>query len=198
MNTRRSELFARILAAGTLTFAVFSVFPGAAQATGLSGWAGSHQPSKRPLFRPWQERAQTGQRVMRWRPQPRSIRYAVPAPRYQAASRQPALIVPDRAPVSRAFGRSVKAGVRFRPTSRNGVGRMTNATNQPLAGVSAPGVQSQFRPEHRQRLPYERLQANAGTTHQFRTPFTNRARNTTTSAAIRPSAPRTGYWRSWQ
>lgn len=192
-------MFARILAVGTIAITLFSVFPGAAQATGLSGWAGSHQQSKRPLFRPWQARVQTDQRHMRWRPQPRSARYAALVPRYQAASRQPALIVPDRAPasVSRSFARSATSGVRFRPNSRNGSGPITDATNQPSAAVSAPGAWSQFRPDTRHRLPYERLQANAGTTQQFRTSFANSARNSMATSAIRPSAPRTGYWRSW-
>lgn len=195
---RRSQLFARILAVGTIAVAVFAAYPGATQAAGLSGWAGSHQQPKRPLFRPWQERAQTGQRQMRWRPQQRSAPYAASAPRYHVASRQPALIVPDRAPapVTRAFARSATTGVRFRPNSRSVGGPPAGGANPPVTAMPAPGIHSQFRPETRQRLPYERLQAHAGTTQQFRTPYVRSARHATASA-VESALPHTGYWRTW-
>lgn len=194
-----SELFPRIVAVGVIAIAVFSGLPGLAQATGVSGWTSGYPQSKRPMFRPWQPRAQHDQRHMRWRPQQRATGYASPAPRYQAASRQPALILPERSspPVTRAFARSSTSGVRFRPNGRIGSGPSGIGPNVPIVEVATPGLQSQFRPQTRQRVPYEQLQARVDSTRHYWTPYGSAAGISAPAAAFQAPSARAGYWRTW-
>lgn len=191
-------MFARIVAVASLLLVGSLLVPGLSQAAGSSGWAGGYHQVKRPQFRPWHGRASVQQPQARWRPHPRTATFSSRIPRYHAAAGRPALIEPDlrqNAPVSRAFARSATAGVRFRPSGRQGAGQI--ADDQPIPRVLAPDPRryTQFRPDSRERLTYEQLQANASSKAPVWSPYELAAG--TRPAGNRRAVPRPGSWRAW-
>lgn len=181
------------------------VAPIPVSAAGSSAWTG-YANQGRIQFRPWQARSERHVSNERWRPHHRSPSSKNPAPRYQTALRQhPALIAPESrysAPVSRAFARSVSAGVRFRPNSRAAVAAADRVQTTPQAVMLDPSLQSQFRPsEQKRRSTYEQLQAARPSTGSWN-PYTRVARYdpTLTQASRDMMSGSTAspiYWRSW-
>jgi hypothetical protein len=189
-------LFARIIAVATIALTGTLAVPGHSQAAGAGAWSGPYHQSKRPIFRPWQDRSQYArQPEMRWRPQRRVAGYRSPAPRYQAVARQPALIQPESrfsAPASRAFARSATSGVRFRPHGRGSSAPVASVAATPLPAPADNRLQGQFRPETRKRMSYEELQAQADTTRQARAAF-----GMPGPSVGRAPLPMMAYWRNW-
>jgi hypothetical protein len=177
--------------------------PGAAHASGFAGWTGHTGHTKRPQFRPWQPRVEQRANDARWRPH-RATGPQAAATRYAAApSRQAPLIAPEpryTAPVTRAFARSVNAGVRFRPNSRAAVAPADQVQTAATTLVTNPGLQRQFRPKpERNRLTYEQLQARSGAANPRSWPSyaAQPMYGSSTSTAMAPVTGFPGYWRTW-
>jgi hypothetical protein len=200
-------LSTRVIAAGFLSLLISSTLvmvpPGTAHASGFAGWTGHAGHTKRPQFRPWQPRVEQRAIDARWRPH-RATGPQAAATRYAAAPpRQAPLIAPEpryTAPVTRAFARSVNAGVRFRPNSRAAVAPADQVQTTPATLVENPGLHRQFRPKpERKRVSYEELQARSGASNpqSWPTYAAQPVYGSPTSTAMAPVAGYPSYWRTW-
>lgn len=186
----------RIIAVGAIALTATLFLPTFSYAAGASGWMGGFNQPKRPVFRPWTGRSPAQRAASQWRPQQRAAGFASPAPRYQAAARQPALIEASprySAPASRAFERSTAPGIRFRPNGRAASAPVEAIPVNPPLASTVSSLHSQFRPKPSARLSYEEFQANARAARQSWSLHDQGHRWPSNPARRLPAAP----WRGW-